>query len=132
MSQKSIKSWVVFLLFFFIMYTFYVISALYATFVRRKSMYLRTCKSFKSANDKKDGSINRKFAKCHICGTAHIWWTKRDLRGALVFNLRHVLQEASKVPLHLLLRELRSPIPANFKSFDATYTKLLFTLSELR
>ncbi len=37
-------------------------------FVRRKSLYLRTCGSFKLANHKKIGSAISKSAKCHICG----------------------------------------------------------------
>ncbi len=36
-----------------------LIRALYAIFVRRKSMYLRTCGSFQSANHKKIVSANR-------------------------------------------------------------------------
>jgi hypothetical protein len=50
---------------------FYVkiwIRALYAIFVRRNSMYLRTCGSFKFANHKKIGFANRKSATFHICG----------------------------------------------------------------
>jgi hypothetical protein len=95
-------------------------------------MYLRTCKSFKSANDKKDWisksqirkvshlrkvrksnklfkSANLRICRTYLRNRPHLV-TKRDLRGALGqdFNLRHVLQEASKVPVHLLLRELRS------------------------
>jgi hypothetical protein len=31
-------------------------------------MYLRSCGSFRSANHKKIGPANRKFAKCYICG----------------------------------------------------------------
>ncbi len=37
-------------------------------FVRRKSMYMRICGSFKTAIHKKSGSTNRKSAKCQICG----------------------------------------------------------------
>ncbi len=40
--------------------------ALYSTFVRRKSMYLLTCGSFKSATHKKVRSANRKSAKSNL------------------------------------------------------------------
>jgi hypothetical protein len=53
MSQKSLKVELSF--YCFSLCTVQIlIRALYAIFVRTKSMYLRTCKSFKSENDKKD------------------------------------------------------------------------------
>jgi hypothetical protein len=51
---------------FFIMYKFKMITC-YTVFARRKSMYLRTCGSFKQITNK-IGSANRKSAKCLICG----------------------------------------------------------------
>jgi hypothetical protein len=45
-----------------------LIRALYSIFVRRKVMYLWTCRSFESAYEKTNGSSNRTSVKCHICG----------------------------------------------------------------
>jgi hypothetical protein len=64
------------------------IRALYVLFVMRKSMQLRTCRSFKSANHKKIGSTNRKFPNGHtwgfaICGTY--------LRTTYLCNLKNKL-----------------------------------------
>ncbi len=44
------------------------VRALYAIFERINSMYLWTCGSFKSANQKKDWVRKSQSAKCHICG----------------------------------------------------------------
>ncbi len=51
------------LIFYFVLW----INAFFAIFLRRKSMYLRTCGSFNSANHKKIGSANLKSAKCLLC-----------------------------------------------------------------
>ncbi len=49
------------------------IGALYAIFVRTKSMYLWACGSFRSANHKKKfGPANRKSSKSHICGRSEV------------------------------------------------------------
>jgi hypothetical protein len=45
---------------------FYIVQT--CIFVCRKSMYLRTWRSLKPANQKKIGSANSKSAKCHSCG----------------------------------------------------------------